>query len=65
MEVFPSPKFQLHVFPPPVERSVNCVAVPKQTVVALNAAAGCGLTVTTKGKVELHVPVDETVNVTV
>ena len=65
VEVFPSPKFQLQLFPPPVERSVNCVAVPKQIVVALKAAAGCGLTVITKGKVELQVPVEDTVNVTV
>ena len=66
MEVLASPKFQLQEVPPPVDKSVNCVALPMQTVVAEKFTTGCGFTVTTCVMVEVHPPGEaETFSVTV
>ena len=63
MEVLPSPKLQLQEVPP-VELLVNAVAFPKQTVVTLKFAVGCGFTVTTFVTVEVHPAFEVTVSVT-
>jgi hypothetical protein len=48
VDVFPSPKFQLHpeIVLFPVERSVNAVGLFKQTMISLKFATGSGFTVT-------------------
>ena len=56
VEVFPSPKFQLHELAPPVDKSVNWVGFVMQTDVAEKFAAGCGYTVTIWEMVEVHPP---------
>jgi hypothetical protein len=58
VEVFPSPKFQLHceIVLLPVERSVNAVGLLKQTILSLKLALGSGFTVTGIAIVSLHIP---------
>ena len=69
MEVFPSPKFQFHDEIPglPVERSLNWVALLKQTGSVLAAATGGGPPVKVTGNemVSTHPSCEVTISVTV
>ena len=66
MEVFPSPKFQLHPVILPVamvDKSVKQVGFPRQTTGELKFASGRGYTVTTCCIVSLHPEVATSVTV--